>query len=172
MLRVPCGIAPSFDNGFMVWKRSPMFDSLVANWLQDLNSTNRYNNDQPPLTRAAEATTGFKVGILPHAWQVKYIPILGEKWGTAKIHRTLVLHGPAHLAAGTHFGACHILNRHVNRKRSFVRNETSKAIREVFSQAECEEVCDNRCGTKEMDWELDFRIMSKERYYALYDTKH
>jgi len=155
----------------MAWKRGPAFDKLMLNWLKDLDETGPYNDDQLPLSRAAKATPELRSGVLPQVWQAKFVPVLGEYGRHAKAFRTLVLHGPVHVVAGCRPQLCKLFNEQSWRPRIITYNTTVGPQIPVFSQKECDEVLDHKCGQREIDWETEFKVMSKERYLGLYSDQ-
>lgn len=166
MLEVSAGILPAFDNGVIAYKKGPRFDELLANWKHYQIKRGQFGNDQPALGDALDKTVGFSSGILPPTWQVKYIPAAGEKWGAAKMSRTLVLHGNAMILAGT---ACQGIMQASDRPRIIAYNAgKTPAYQAMFSQAECEAFLENQCAHAEIDWEFNYKALPRTEYLKRY----
>lgn len=165
-LGVSAGILPAFDNGVMAWAKRPIIDVLWERWKEELFKTGRTLNDQPPLAKAFDDLPGIRVGALSPTFQGKLIPAQGELWGQAKASRTLVLHGEVKIVAG---GAdyCHSINEDITRPRIFLKNFQDE-YKVVFSQEECNEHLRNTCNFPEIDWDLDFLVMTRTKYIDSY----
>ena len=164
MLGVSAGILPALDNGVMAYRKGPKFDELLKNWKHYQLQLGQFGNDQPSLSRAIDSTAGFACGVLPPAWQVKYIPAQGQKWGNATAPmRTLVIHGEAKIAAGAQCPS--ILTAGDGRARMLVHIAHSlPAWRAVHSQVECEELLNGTCAHAEIDWESTYLAMPRAEY--------
>lgn len=163
---VSVGILPNLDNGVMAWKKSADFDSLIEAWKEEFSKQGRTGCDQPPLTKALDSLPGLKAGVMNPTFQAKYIPAMGEMWGSAAASRTLVLHGPAKIVAGNE-SFCDFMNEGSTRARIALQDYDGQH-KIAYSQEECETYLNGKCGSKELEWNLDFNIISRSLYLKSY----
>ena len=176
LLEVSAGILPAFDNGVMFYRKGLNFNKLVEIWMRFQSSWNKYGNDQGCLANALKyihdkkksSMKTFNVGILPPTWQVKYIPAVGQYWGSAKAARTLVMSGQIKIVAST---SCQLFLP-VNDTRKRIYTYTRKPTKNsavVYSQSECDKVLGNKCKHSEIDWKsAAYHVLDRQDYLARY----
>jgi hypothetical protein len=113
-----------------------------------------------------ESLPGLRVGALSPSFQAKLIPAEGKLWGQARASRTLVLRGEVKIVAEPQ-EYCDLMNQNVSQPRMFVK-DFDGVHRLAFSQDECNRYLSNNCAFKEVDWELDFNVMSRSKYLDMY----
>ena len=241
LLQVSAGILPAFDNGVLFFHKGGKLNKLIDVWVRYQSAWDKYGNDQGCLANALDFINdnkkkspmkNFNVGILPPTWQLKFIPAVGEHWGTDRTSRTLVVHGDIKIVAGkscesfapirdkrtriytswvdsnfnfnynfTEVGHHHATHTHT-RNRSIamgyhhpLRNrstamgyhhglglglgpnpERNRSLAVVYSQAECDQVLQNRCRHPEIDWKsVAYHVLPRldyfERYYPVRDHR-
>ena len=168
-LQVPVGYIPTCDNGIMGWRKGKPFDGLVEIWKKELGKVGGMGDDQVPLARIIDGVPELKVGILNPVYQVKIIPAVGESWASMRAGRTLVLHGWAKVVAGNE-KTCERANEGAPRSRIIVMdyNRTWSA---AFYQQACQALLNGTCAQNELDWDLNFNVMSRQAYIKRYLAK-
>ena len=166
MLGVSAGILPALDNGVIAFKSGRKFEYLTRLWVEEQSKSGKSGNDQPSLARAIKRFKGYKVGVLDQSWQMKYIPADGQPWGPkCNMSRTLVIKQPIKIAAALKCPP----ESNSSTPRIYTSNRArSPSGRIAYSQTECDQLLNNSCQSREIDWESDARVVDIREYLSLY----
>lgn len=166
MLGVSAGILPALDNGVIGYKAGRKFEILTGLWMEEQIRAGKDGNDQPSLARAIKRFKNYRVGVLDQSWQMKYIPAVGQPWGPeCNMSRTLVIKQPIKIAAAR---TCP-LETNSSKPRIYTSNRgRSPSVSIAYSQYDCDQLLNNDCLFREIDWMSDTQVLDKEEYLSLY----
>ena len=179
LLEVSAGILPAFDNGVIFYRKGWKFNQLVEIWMRFQSAWNKHGDDQGCLANALEyirdkkksSMKNFNVGILPPTWQVKYIPAVGQYWGTPNLSRTLVMSGLIKIVASTSCQVFEPVNDTRKRIYTYTREPTKKSA-VVYSQSECDKALGNKCKHSEIDWKsTGYHVLDRQEYLTRFYPK-